>query len=111
MTGEGIGQALETGMSAADAIEGAGPGAPSWAAWRYRRDVWTTLRRDHQMSMLLVRALQHRKGARTAVRVAGATAWTRRSFARWLFEDEPRAALVTPRRLHRRFLARDGARF
>ncbi|HET7651546.1 MAG TPA: geranylgeranyl reductase family protein [Acidimicrobiales bacterium] len=110
MTGEGIGQALDTGIAAAGAITDAGPGAPAWAAWRYRRDVWTTLRRDHQMSMLLVRALQHRKGARAAVRVAGVTPWTRRNFARWLFEDEPRAILATPRRWHRDFLDRDGAR-
>jgi geranylgeranyl reductase family protein len=111
MTGEGIGQALDTAAMAAAAIGEAGPGAPAWAAWRYRRDVWTTLRPDHQLSMLLVRALRHRKGARAAVRVAGATAWTRRNFARWLFEDEPRAALVTPHRWHRAFLRRDGARF
>ena len=51
--------------------------------------------------MLLIRALRHRKGARAALRVAGATAWTRRNFARWLFEDYPRAVVATPRRWHR----------
>ena len=35
--------------------------------------------------------------------------WGRRNFARWMFEDEPRAIAVTPRRWHRRFLARPGA--
>jgi hypothetical protein len=35
--------------------------------------------------------------------------FTRRNFARWMFEDEPRAAVFTPRRWHRRFLGRDGA--
>jgi menaquinone-9 beta-reductase len=64
---------------------------------------------DHKMSLLLVRALKHRKGARAAVRVADLTPWTRRNFARWLFEDEPRAIAVTPRRWHRRVLRRDGA--
>ncbi|MBP7630353.1 MAG: hypothetical protein KA758_07870, partial [Acidimicrobiales bacterium] len=64
---------------------------------------------DHRMSLLLVRALKHRKGARAAIRVAGLTRWTRRNFARWLFEDEPRAIALTPRRWHRRFLNRDGA--
>jgi hypothetical protein len=53
------------------------------------------------MSMLLVRAMQHRKGARTAIQVAGATPWTRRHFARWLFEDYPRAVVFTPRRWRR----------
>jgi hypothetical protein len=61
------------------------------------------------MSALLVRALRHRKGARAGVRVAGLTPWTRRNFARWLLEDEPRAVIATPRRWHRQFLARDGA--
>ena len=59
--------------------------------------------------MLLIRALQHRKGARAAVRVAGASDWTRRNFARWLFEDEPRGILLTPRRWHRTFLGRPGS--
>ena len=61
------------------------------------------------MSLLLIRALQHRKGARAAVRVAGANAWTRRNFARWLFEDYPRAAIVTPRRWHRHLFTGPGA--
>ncbi|MFM8775410.1 MAG: hypothetical protein ACKOEH_00715, partial [Actinomycetota bacterium] len=46
---------------------------------------------------------------RAALRLAGATDWTRRTFVRWMFEDEPRAAIFTPRRWHRKFLKRDGA--
>jgi hypothetical protein len=61
------------------------------------------------MSKLLIRALRHRKGARAAVRIAGVSGWTRRNFARWLFEDYPRAILVTPRRWHRGILSGDGA--
>ena len=53
------------------------------------------------MSLLLIRALKHRKGARVGVRIAGATPWTRRNFARWLFEDYPRSIITTPRRWHR----------
>jgi hypothetical protein len=64
---------------------------------------------DHRMSALLVRALQHRKGARAAIRVAGATAWTRRNFARWLFEDSPRGLPFTPSRWHRGVLSGPGA--
>ena len=64
---------------------------------------------DHKMSLFLVRALRHRKGARTAVRVAGATSWTRRNFARWLFEDYPRAVIATPRRWHRGMFSGPGA--
>jgi hypothetical protein len=32
------------------------------------------------------------------MRLAGATGWTRRHFARWLFEDYPRAVVATPGR-------------
>ena len=35
-------------------------------------------------------------GARAAIRAAGLTDWTRRNFARWMFEDYPRALLLTP---------------
>jgi hypothetical protein len=61
------------------------------------------------MSLLLIRALKHRKGARAGVRIAGMSDWTRRNFGRWLFEDYPRAIVVTPRRWHRGMLAGPGA--
>jgi len=108
MTGEGIGQALLTGQLAARAIEAGGLEADA-VAGRYEALVRDALVADHRMSMLLIRALRHRKGARAAVRVAGATSWTRRSFARWLFEDYPRAILLTPRRWHRGMLTGPGA--
>jgi geranylgeranyl reductase family protein len=109
MTGEGIAQALVTGRLAADAVLAAGPSRPQLAASTYERSVRRELLADHRMSVLLGRALKHRKGARGAVRIAGATAWTRRQFARWLFEDYPRAAIVTPRRWHRRMFTAPGA--
>ena len=108
MTGEGIGQALQTGQLAAQAVLG-GNGDPAAVRAAYEHSVATHLLPDHKMSMLLVRALRHRRGARAAIRVADATPWTRRNFARWLFEDEPRAIAVTPKRWHRRVLRRDGA--
>ena len=107
MTGEGIGQALLTGIRAAEAVRDRG--ALEDAASRYRDTLHHDLVADHRMSALLVRALQHRKGARAAVRVAGATPWTRRNFARWLFEDYPRAVAVTPGRWHRGVLSGPGA--
>jgi len=61
------------------------------------------------MSVLLGHALKHRKGARGAVRIAAATDWTRRNFARWLFEDYPRAVVLTPRRWHRKMFTGPGA--
>ena len=106
MTGEGIGQALLTGRLAGEAIVASGP---TGAAGRYERAARAELEADAAMSRLLIRALKHRKGARAAVRVAGATAWTRRNFARWLFEDYPRAIVVTPRRWPSHSLVGDGA--
>ena len=109
LTGEGIGQALLTGVAAAEAVLAAGPGRPLDAARHYDRAVDAALVADHRMSVLLQRAVRHRKGVRAALRLVDANGWTRRNFARWLFEDEPRAAAVTPRRWHRGFLRRPGA--
>jgi menaquinone-9 beta-reductase len=108
LTGEGIGQALLTGMLAADAIIDHAPGAAPVVA-AYRRAARRALVADHRMSMLLIRAVRHRKGVRAGIRVAGATGWTRRNFGRWLFEDYPRAMAVTPRRWQRSMFTGDGA--
>jgi flavin-dependent dehydrogenase len=109
LTGEGIGQALLTGVLAADALAASGPHQPAEAQTRYEAAVRRELVADHRMSALLGLVLSHTWGGRGAVRVAGLTPWTRESFGRWLFEDEPRAAAFTPGRWHRRFLARPGA--
>ena len=109
MTGEGIGQALETGELAAEAILTTGAQAPERAAGLYRRSVMGAMAVDNRMAALLSRALGHRKGARGAVRIAATTEWTRRNFARWMFEDYPRAVLLTPARWRRRMLSGPGA--
>ena len=106
MTGEGIGQALVTGIRAAEAIRDQGVSGDAAAAYA------TSLRRelvaDHRMSALLVRGLSTTKGADRAVRIAGTNDWTRRNFARWLFEDYPRALIATPRRWGRGVVTRPG---
>lgn len=107
MTGEGIGQALATGRWAADAIVH-GDGAVD-VRRRYDAAVHASLTIDHALADLLVRALRHRKGNRTALWLTDRSDWTRRSFARWLFEDYPRAVLATPRRWHRGVLSGPGA--
>lgn len=107
MTGEGIGQALLTGVRAAESIRDRA--VIGDVATHYHRTVTEELVADHRMSQLLVRALQHRKGARAAIRVAGATPWTRRNFARWLFEDSPRGIAFTPSRWRRGALSGPGA--
>jgi geranylgeranyl reductase family protein len=109
LTGEGIGQALQSGVMAAEAIVAGGPHRAATVRAAYERSVRRDLVPDHRMSILLGRAVKHRRGAGLALRLAGLTPWTRRNFGRWLFEDEPRAIAFTPRRWHRGFLARDGA--
>jgi geranylgeranyl reductase family protein len=97
MTGEGIAQALATGAWAVEAIVAHRP-RPSSVRAAYAARVRRELVPDHRLARLLVRAIRHRKGVRAAIAVAGATGWTRRNFARWLFEDYPRAVLFTPAR-------------
>lgn len=96
MTGEGIAQALETGVLAASAIAGGGPTAE--VAARYRGAVRRHLGRDLRFASLLQRVLRTRAGALGALALVDATPWTRRNFARWMFEDYPRALLLTPDR-------------
>ena len=110
MTGEGIGQALLTGRLAAEALIAAGALQPALAAAHYRRSVRHHLVADHRMSLSLGRVLATSWGARGAIRVVDASGeWGRRHFARWMFEDEPRAVVLTPSRWHRRFLDQPGA--
>jgi geranylgeranyl reductase family protein len=107
MTGEGIAQALETGMLAAEAVA-AGGGTDAVAA-RYRQRVDRRIGRDLRFSARLQRILTSPRGARAAIRAADLSGWTRRSFARWLFEGYPRAVLLTPDRWHRHRFTAPGA--
>lgn len=109
MTGEGIGQALLTGRLAAEAILAAGAIHATQAQDGYAASVHHHLFADHRMSVVLGKVLASPRGARGAVRVIGLNDWTRRNFARWMFEDEPRAVALTPSRWHRQFLRRPGA--
>jgi len=109
LTGEGIGQAMLTGVLAAGAILDRGPHDGPGVAATYERAVRRELVADHRMSVALGKILERPNGARGAIRVAALSGWTRRNFGRWLFEDEPRGVLLTPRRWHRHFLDRDGA--
>jgi geranylgeranyl reductase family protein len=110
MTGEGIGQALLTGRLAAEAVVNGGALEPEATAESYERSVRAELFADHRMSKRLGAVLKHPTGARGAIRVVGASGdWGRRNFARWMFEDEPRAIATSPRRWHRGVLSRPGA--
>jgi menaquinone-9 beta-reductase len=109
MTGEGIAQALLTGRLAGEAVASAGRRRPALAQAHYEAAIHRDLLVDHRMSTTLAWLLGRSWGARGAVRVTGSSDWVRRHFARWMFEDEPRAVVCTPRRWHRQFLARPGA--
>jgi len=109
LTGEGIGQALLSGqMSAQAIIAGIGREA-SVTRNKYEQLIKQNFFADHRMSLTLGTILKSSLGARAALRIANLTPWTRRNFVRWMFEDEPRAALFTPSRWHRNFLRRAGA--
>ena len=98
LTGEGIAQALETGVLAARAV--AAGGDATAVVTRYRRTVTEALGRDLRFASALQRVLRHPVAARATLRAVDVNEWTRRNFARWMFEDYPRAALLTPRRWH-----------
>jgi len=107
LTGEGIGQALASGQLAGRAIAAEFTSA-SRVARTYRRSMKSTFFADHRMSVVLGAILRSSLGARGALRLANSNDWTRRNFVRWMFEDEPRAAIFTPSRWHRGFLKRPG---
>jgi geranylgeranyl reductase family protein len=109
LTGEGIGQALASGIWAAAAIVDAGPFDAAGARGRYEHAIHDGLVADHRLAALLSRALSHRKGVRIAVRLTATNDWTRRNFVRWLFEDYPRAVLATPSRWHPGLFTSPGA--
>ncbi|MFT4657449.1 MAG: geranylgeranyl reductase family protein [Candidatus Aldehydirespiratoraceae bacterium] len=110
MTGEGIGQALLTGRLAAESIITGGATQPDVVSSTYEREVRHHLVADHKMSLALGKVLAKGWGARGAIRVVGSSGeWGKRNFARWMFEDEPRALVLTPSRWHRRFLKQPGA--
>jgi geranylgeranyl reductase family protein len=109
LTGEGIGQALLSGQLSAQAIIAGVGREASVTRNKYEQLIKKYLFADHRMSMTLGTILKSSLGARAALRIANLTPWTRRNFVRWMFEDEPRAALFTPSRWHRNFLRRAGA--
>ena len=107
LTGEGIGQALETGIAAGEAIHECNTAADVRDS--YSRKIDSLLLADHRMSSALSRLLTYPFVARMVLALVDSNNWTRKNFVRWMFEDEARAVVLTPRRWHRGFLARPGA--
>ena len=95
MTGEGIAQALNTGILAARAaIQNPTNGATD----AYKSAVRKTIEADNRLARLIGKVLKKPLGARVAIRISGSNPWFRHNFARWLLEDYPRALAFTPRR-------------
>ena len=107
LTGEGIGQALETGIAAGEAIHECDTAADVRDSYSHKID--SLLLADHRMSSVLSRMLTYPVVARMVLALVDTNNWTRKNFVRWMFEDEARAVVFTPRRWHRHFLARPGA--
>ena len=96
-TGEGIGQALETGIARRR-------GDRSLVVDRQRRRTLRdrpcspTLGRDHRLGQLLSAALRAPgRCARRAARSSTRGDFMRRNVGRWLFEDYPRSVVASPR--------------
>jgi menaquinone-9 beta-reductase len=109
MTGEGIAQALETGELAVEQILRAGPDAPARAARGYRSSIRHGMAIDEAVSDLFSGVLARDRGSERWMDIADRGPRARRIFARWMFEDYPRAAPLTPWRWRRGLLSRPGA--
>lgn len=109
MTGEGIGQAIETGRHAAQRIATFGRSDLAAAAADYEHELRSGMVKDHRLAATLSDLLANERWATWSVAIADTNAWTRRNFGRWLFEDYPRAVLGTPARWERGIFHRRGA--
>ena len=109
LTGEGIGQALATGRQAAACL--LNEQSFGAASARYGRALRNELFADHRMALRLGSLMSNPSIAEASLRAVGTNGWTRRNFARWMFEDYPRSIVTTPRRWKRGLLSRDGSAY
>jgi menaquinone-9 beta-reductase len=107
LTGEGIGQALQTGMYAAEAIIGHSDAFDATHA--YEKMVREHLTPDHRMAATLQRMMRSSIVAKSALAICGSTEWTRHNFGRWLFEDYPRGIALSPTKWRWGLLSGEGA--
>ena len=109
MTGEGIAQALETAALAVGCVLQAGPSRPDAAARRYKRRVHLGMQVDHTLSRVCSEVLTHPHGPAKALSMVPRRPSATGRFARWMFEDYPRAIFLTPHRWRPGTLGRPGA--
>lgn len=101
LTGEGIAQAMETGELAAHAIST--NTTSEGAAQAYRTSLRRGIQFDNKFAANLARIVRHEAGARFVIQAAPRGPFRGRYAIRWVFEDNPRAALLTPWRWRERF--------
>jgi menaquinone-9 beta-reductase len=138
LTGEGIGQAIQTGSYAAEAIltgstsstvrrkvlnhdpstlvssstqPVADDASISAISAHYEKEVRSHLGPDHRMASTLQKMMRSEAVCRGSLAISGSTNWTRSNFARWLFEDYARGIALTPRRWKRGLMSDKGAYF
>ena len=107
LTGEGIGQALESGRLAAEAIAADSPSEP--ATVTYEKAARAAFELDHRLSKSLSNVLAKPALAELALKAVDSSAWSRRNFVRWMFEDYPRASLINPKRWRKGLFDTSGA--
>lgn len=107
LTGEGIGQALLTGILAAKTL--LTKESHHVSSLNYEKLVKSHLLSDHRMSKILQSILAKPRGTEKALQFAALNDWTKKNFARWMFEDYPRAILFTPKRWRKGVLKLPGA--
>ncbi len=108
-TGEGIGQALETGIAAGLAIADNIARGHAQVAAAYRQAIATSLAKDHAIARVCRQLFAHASSADAVLRVVDSTPFVRRNVARWLFEDYPRAVVTSPGAWQEAALLRPGA--
>lgn len=92
-TGEGIAQALESGILAARAVLS---GGRAGAADVYGSAIAHALFTEQRISRVARALLSSPLGARAALRGTGTRPWVASAVGRWLYEEFPRAALTRP---------------
>lgn len=107
LTGEGIGQALLTGIIAGEAIASQPNPARIEACFNTR--VQESLTVDMNLAGNVAKTISSPLRAEFFISMAGLNSFTRNNFARWLFEDYPRAILTTPKRWHKNTFNQPGA--
>lgn len=95
-TGEGVGQALESGMAAAAAIVALGGASARAVAEHYHRAIAGGLAADHRVSWAARALMATPLGARAALRGTDLHPRLRRQVGRWLYEDYPRSLVARP---------------